>query len=173
MCWSSDNLTLEFHDYNQTKGTNLLGDDTHGEKAELIKDRVAEKETKLNAKRKVAIIENRIMESPMLTSLLNGKSTIDIAGLTKLMTYASKKVCLDNNWEFSGNESDGDHDDDDVEMKPRKYAGPRKSEGTTTNFDAFNRKGDDNEEVRYCGIVLINVYYMFVIVTHITFFIFS
>ena len=27
MCWSSDNLTLEFHDYNRAKGTNLLGDD--------------------------------------------------------------------------------------------------------------------------------------------------
>ena len=67
-----------------------------------------------------------------------------------LKTSISKKVCLVNNWEFNGNESDDDHDDDDVEMKPRKYAGSRKSEGTGTNFEAINRKGDDNEEVRFC-----------------------
>ena len=162
MCWSSDNLTLEFHDYNLAKGANLLGNDTHGEYAELIKDRVAEKETKLNAERQVAIIENRMMDDPRLTSLLKGKSTIDIAGLTKLVTYASKKVCLDNNWEFNGNESDDDHDDNDVEMRARIYRGHRKSEGT--KFDAFNRKGDDNEEVRYCVDKCMP--HMFVIVTH-------
>jgi len=145
MCWNSDNLTLEFHDYNKAKSSHLLGDDTRGEYADLIKDRVAEKETKLNAERQVAIIENRMMESPMLTLLLRGKSKKDIAGLKNLMTLACQQVCDDNDWEFNDttNDSDDDADDDDVEMKPRSYAGCRKSEGTATNLsvDNFQPKG--------------------------------